>query len=67
MRVIRRWASPVSRTVAGSSISYDAGGNTTALAGESFADDQANRHVSSQHGDWTRVLYGRDAADRRGG
>lgn len=57
-------ASPVSRSVAGSSISHDAGGNTTALAGQLFTYDQANRHVSSTDADGTKVVYGRDASDR---
>ncbi|MBD7919646.1 hypothetical protein H9657_15355 [Cellulomonas sp. Sa3CUA2] len=57
-------ASPVSRTVAGSSIAYDASGNTTGLAGQTFGYDQADRHVSSADADGTKVVYGRDASDR---
>ena len=57
-------ASPVSRTVAGSSIRYDAAGNTTDLAGQVFTYDQADRHVSSADADGVTVVYGRDAADR---
>ncbi len=54
----------VSRTVGGASISYDAAGNTTALAGQTFGYDQADRHVSSTDGSGARVTYGRDASDR---
>ena len=54
----------MSRTVGGASISYDAAGNTTALAGQTFGYDQADRHVSSTDGSGTRVTYGRDASDR---
>ena len=57
-------ASPVSRTVGGASINYDAGGNTTALAGQTFGYDQADRHVSSVDGSGAKVTYGRDASDR---
>ncbi|UZN02007.1 hypothetical protein [Cellulomonas sp. S1-8] len=57
-------ASPVSRTVAGGSIVYDASGNTTALAGQSFGYDQADRHVSSADAGGAQVVYGRDASDR---
>ena len=57
-------ASPVSRTVEGASISYDAGGNTTALAGQTFGYDQADRHVSSVDGSGVEVTYARDASDR---
>ncbi|MBF0688826.1 MAG: hypothetical protein IR158_13810 [Cellulomonas sp.] len=57
-------ASPVSRTVGGASISYDAGGNTTALAGQAFGYDQADRHVSSTDGSGVKVTFARDASDR---
>ncbi len=54
----------VSRTVGGASISYDAAGNTTALAGQTFGYDPADRHVSITDGSGARVTYGRNASDR---
>ena len=48
----------------GASISYDAAGNTTALAGQTFGYDQADRHVSSTDGSGVKVTYARDASDR---
>jgi RHS repeat-associated protein len=57
-------ASPISRSVAGSTITYDGAGSTTTLAGQRFGYDQADRHVSSTGGDGTVVRYRRDAADR---
>jgi RHS repeat-associated protein len=57
-------ASPISRSVAGSDITYDGAGSTTTLAGQQFEYDQADRHVTSTGGDGTVVRYRRDAAGR---
>ncbi|WP_190278759.1 PA14 domain-containing protein [Cellulomonas sp. B6] len=57
-------ASPISRSVAGSDITYDGAGSTTTLAGQQFEYDQADRHVTSTDGDGTVVRYRRDAAGR---
>ena len=55
--------SGTSLSTAAGTLAYDARGNTTRLADQTLAYDQANRHTSTTVGS-TTVAYTRDATDR---